>query len=382
MKSIIKKAIVMMIAIAVLILPMAVSAAAPIYNENKQYALSVGTKNYSISSSYNYTIFSFDPSEEAEYTFTAGGKLMGIASYNGMWISYEPSSATVTENSITWECTSVGQSIWISVKTDRTAKVSVTVEKKEIEKEEEIPWTMYKNVHTPTPFTFTGNVADLEYVDTEDGVDDRPTLGDDGYYHFKDENGPILYVDLDDPIMNLVDAQSYGQLKYIGYDGEKIVTKIDFYDSFAEYAAKADKNTMLYPLTEDLIQLYKLVGQDKGWYGEDGWIGGTDEDYWMFACYYDATKLDDTDNDNNNGGNNNSGNTGNDSNNGNNTGNGNNNSGNNNNSNTNTNTNTNTNNSNSSLISPATGDNSTVYIAVLLILASAVAILAVKKLKN
>lgn len=296
MKSIMKKAIALVIAVAVLIVPMAVSAA--VYDENAEpTALSLGNKNYTVSTANDYAIFSFTPDSEAEYTFTAKNTLIGIVSYNGMWVSVQPSTSTVSENTVTWKCTGVGQSIWLAAKSDK-ATLTIIVEKKEVEKEEELPWTMYQNKVTPTPFTFTGNVNDLEYVDTFDGVDDRPTLGDDGYYHFKNENGPIIYVDLNDSMMNLVDAQGYGQLKYVGYDGDKIVSKIDFYDSFAAYAANADKTTMLYPLTEDLITIYRLVGQYKGWYGADGWIGGEDEDFWMFACYYDATLLDDEEDNN------------------------------------------------------------------------------------
>ncbi|MBR2489845.1 MAG: hypothetical protein IKB45_05170, partial [Clostridia bacterium] len=302
MKNIFKKALVAVIALAVLILPMAVSAAAPVYDENSDNykKLSMGEKSYDISSSYDYTIFTFTPSEKAEFKFEASGKPLGIVSYNGMWVTVEPSDSTITETSFKWECTGVGQSIWVAVKTDKASTVSVNVTKTDKQQQQELPWTMYQNVHTPTPFTFTGNANSLEYVDTEDGVDDRPSLGEDGYYHFQSENGPILYVDLDDSMMNLVDAQSFGQLRYIGYDGEQIVTKIDFYDAFEEYAAAADRNTMLYPLTEDLIQIYKLVGQFRGWYGDDGWIGGTDEDFWMFACYYDPAGLEGSNNNNNN----------------------------------------------------------------------------------
>ena len=45
-------------------------------------------------------------------------------------------------------------------------------------------------------------------------------------------------------------------------------------------------NTKLYPLTEDLIEIYKNVGESQRWYGADGWIGGELEDCWMFSCYF------------------------------------------------------------------------------------------------
>jgi len=293
LKNIIKKTFALIIAVIIVIIPISVSALD--YNDMAEpIELSLGTNEYDINADYVYTVFSYEPAEVAEYVFTAEGKLMGIASYNGMWITYEPGESTVTDESVVWNCTGVGQNLWITVKTDNASSVAVTVAKNEKEKEEEIPWTKYQNVHTPASFTFDGNAGNLAVIDTKDGVDDSPFLGDDGFYHFKSVTGPIIYADLDDSKMNLVDAQSYGQIKYIGYEEDKIVTKIDFYDAFEEYSVAADSTTKLYPLTEDLIQIYKLVGQSRGWYGEGGWIGGTDQDCWMFACYYDTTELAET----------------------------------------------------------------------------------------
>ena len=105
MKSIMKKVLVFVIALVVLALPMAVSAA--VYNEEESdpAALSLGTKTYNISTEYEYTFFAYAPTEVAEYTFTAGNKLVGVASYNGMWISYEPSEDTVKDTSVVWNCT-------------------------------------------------------------------------------------------------------------------------------------------------------------------------------------------------------------------------------------------------------------------------------------
>ena len=88
--------------------------------------------------------------------------------------------------------------------------------------------------------------------------------------------------------MNLADAINYGQLKSLVYDGDTVVKIIDYNNAFAQYVAKADENQMLYPLTEDLITIYKNVGEYHGWYKEDGWIYNSD-DAWMYACYYDET---------------------------------------------------------------------------------------------
>ena len=86
--------------------------------------------------------------------------------------------------------------------------------------------------------------------------------------------------------MNLVDAMGYGQLNYVVTEDGETVEIIDYNAAFGAYAECADEETGLYPLTEDLMEIYKKVGEYQGWYGEDGWVGGIEEDSWMFACYY------------------------------------------------------------------------------------------------
>ena len=95
--------------------------------------------------------------------------------------------------------------------------------------------------------------------------------------------------------MNLNDALSYGQLKGAVYEDGKVVKLIDYNAAFLKYSNSADPTTMLYPLTEDLIEIYKGVGDYQGWYGEEGWVGGTEDDAWMFACYYDENYVDPSD---------------------------------------------------------------------------------------
>lgn len=294
MKSIMKKAIALVIAVAVLIVPMAVSAA--VYDEfANPIQLSVGTKNYSVDTSYDYAVFELSPSAVGEYTISVDGGKVGIVGY--YWVTTTPSDSVVCEDSVVFKCSSVGQGVLVAAKADKST-IKITVTKKDLVKEQEIPWTIYQNVHTPKAFTFEGNAEALTYVDTFDGIDDSPYMDEDGYFHYGSENGPQLYVDLDDDMMNLVAAIGYGKLAYVGKDGDKIVTKIDYTSAIDAYIKKADAETKLYPLTEDLIQVYKWVGQNNNWYGDDGFVGGNDPDCWMFACYYDAILLDDEEDNN------------------------------------------------------------------------------------
>ncbi len=281
--------------------------------ENSDVLLELGTKDYPLLDGYGYTIFSFEPSDIGKYNFTSTNALIGIVSYNGMWVTVAPSDQTITENNFVWECTDVGQTIWVAAKYNpltrtiddgKSVTISITREDLVIDT---MPWTTYINTHKPSAFTFNGDADKLEPVEVFDSFVNKPVMGTDGYYHLDSATGPILYVDLDDAMMNLVDAMSYGQVKDIIMDGDKIVAKIDYNEAFGEYADSADKTLMLYPLTDDLIAIYKGTGHFQGWYGESGWLGTTADDGYLFACYFinDGTVNNNGNNNNNNNNNNN-----------------------------------------------------------------------------
>lgn len=283
-----KKLLSLLMAVILTVTPMAVlaEAADPVSLENyvqSDESLSVGTKEYRMVPDCIYTVFYFEPTEIGNYIFTASNGLVALVSYNGMWVTIEPTAETVTENSFEWECRSVGQSILVAVITD-DATVNLSVEKEEIVIVE-IPWTVYENKFTPVPFTFEGNEDDLLYVDTFDKTCDIAVQGADGYYHLGSANGPLLYACLADFQMSLAAAMEYGQLKDVIYEGDTVVQKINYNQALGEYLACTDE-TAYYPLTEDLMIIFRGVGKFQGWYGADGWIGGNLDDAWMFACYY------------------------------------------------------------------------------------------------
>ncbi len=278
-----KKAFALILVLVMLCMPTVVLAEDNYINSEEFFTN--GSRDYAVDANYEYTVFTLEPSEIGTYYISSTNALLGIVSYNGMWVTINPSSETVCENSISWDCTGVGQSIWVAVKAEGdTANITVSDEELIIV---EIPREEYKNTAKLAPFTYEGDADELVYVDIEDDVAESAVLGEDGFYHLNSADGAILYIDLDDPMMNLADAMSYGQLKGVVYDGDTVVKIVDYNNAFAEYINYADEETMLYPLTADIIEIYKEVGNYQGWYGEDGWVGGTEEDAWMFACYYD-----------------------------------------------------------------------------------------------
>ena len=260
--------------------------------------LEVGENMYVVDGSYQYTVYAFEPSEEGKYTFSSDDSVMGIVSNNGMWITTDPSAETVNANEFTWECNSVGQSIWVAVMAN-TNVANITITKEELAPVVEPEYTVYENKATPEAFEYDGDVAELELVNTEDDVIDNAVLGEDGYYHLNTADGPILYVDLNDKLISMVGlVGATGLNSYVVEDGV-IVEKIDYTTAMMDYIACADvieipnedvegetTSMYLYPLTEDLMVMYKEGGAAKGWYDADLGLIGDVEDGWMFACYY------------------------------------------------------------------------------------------------
>ncbi|MBR6514941.1 MAG: S-layer homology domain-containing protein [Clostridia bacterium] len=255
----------------------------PVYDdENSPFGyLAVGTYDYDLSADYQYTIYEFSPEEEGLYTITANDSLVGIASYNGMWVSIEPSADTVNAASVEWECTSVGQSIWVSVK-GGAATANITVEYEIGGDDPEYPiYETYTNVALPESVVLPeGTFVNVAY---NDETVDTAVLGEDGFYHLNSVDGAILYVNLADSTMNLSDAMSYGQLKGATWEDGILKVITDYNEAYQAYIDVAADGYA--PLTEDLMVILKEVGANQGWYGEGGWVAST-EDAWMFACYY------------------------------------------------------------------------------------------------
>ena len=247
--------------------------------------LSVGEINYDVNSDHKYTVLVFCPTEAGKYTVSSDNAKLGIISYNGMWATVVPSEDTVNSGVVEWNCTSVGQKIWIAVDCkDESAVISV-----EMGEHISTGVVRVEYVNKVTPYTFTLDdeiKSKLVRVETFDTILDNAELGSDGNYHLNDKNGPFLYANLSDIVMSLYGAYGYGQLKYVIYEDQKAVSSVDYNNAFNEYYTAISGSSKYYPLTEDLIEMFKNVGHGKGWYGSDGFVGGDLDDAWMFACYY------------------------------------------------------------------------------------------------
>ncbi|MBR5472495.1 MAG: hypothetical protein IKU82_00750 [Clostridia bacterium] len=295
MKKIFKIIICTIVCMALLLVPMTVMAEEGVTYNISATTLTEGTNTYTLDGTVPYTVFKLHPTAVGDFTITSSDCVMGIVSYHDMWVQFEPTDEIVNLNEINWSCTDTNQSIMIGVKAD-TSDVSITVTRKE-SIVVEIPWDIYENIATPEKFEMP-DFVDLEalengYVDFEDSVIDEAVLGDDGYYHLNEKNGPILFANLNDPIMSLYDMSGYGRVAAIYYDNGEVIKKVDYTDAFNEYIAALPTNaggiisSYYYPLTADLIEMFKEIGATHDWYsGDNAWIYDS-EDAWLYACYYD-----------------------------------------------------------------------------------------------
>ena len=283
MKNTMKTIIAIMLAALLICLSFSALAEGDNYIEYTDDTLVEGENIVNLDGDYDYTVFAFRPTRIGKYTFTSLANI-ALASANGMWVTIDLSTETVNAQSFEWTCTDENQSIYIAVESAADhAVINIGWEEYVVVI---IPRTPYENKATLSAFDFPYAESSLKKVDINDDVLNEAVLGEDGYYHLDSVDGPILYANLDDAAMSLSNANSFGQLVYPIYEDGKLVSKIDYTDAFTEYEAVADADTLLYPLTEDIIAIFQNVGEANAWYGEDGWIGGELDDAWMFACYW------------------------------------------------------------------------------------------------
>ncbi|MBQ8683612.1 MAG: redoxin domain-containing protein [Clostridia bacterium] len=117
----------------------------------------------------------------------------------------------------------------------------------------------------------------------------------DGFYHIGTKTGPILLMRLgeDAPDLSFQKMlESTGVKKYF-YDSKgEFVKKEDYTSRMAEYVAKMDSKTGVYPVTKDLMYIVKEYGEYAGWWdgSENALLSGyknlNKELAWMFACCY------------------------------------------------------------------------------------------------
>ena len=301
MKKTIKVIVTAIVCLAVLILPMTVMAEEGIDYIISATILTEGENTCTPESGVPYTVFILDPEETGEYTISSDDCLIGIVSYLDMWVQFEPTEDIVNTNVIEWSCGDANQAIMIGVSAN-VGEFVINVTREELDTSDAIPYIIYENAVKPEKFEMPSfvDVTAFEdgYVDFEDKTVDNAVLGDDGYYHLNDKNGPVLFANLNDSIMSLYTIINYGKLSSVAYENDVAIEITDYTQAFMEYVdalpvnAEGTITSFYYPLTADLIEFFKEVGASNNWYsGDEPWVYDS-EDAWMFACYYDADVTD------------------------------------------------------------------------------------------
>lgn len=221
--------------------------------EVSQTALTLGTNSLTMLDTAITTIFVFEPSETAVYTFTAPeGAILGYWGA-GSWFLSDPKSTT---NTYEWTCTGVGQSAYIGI-SGIEGNFALNIEKTGDYTVVEIPIVKYENKATLESFTLPEGAQLHGYIDVTAETNYTAVLGTDGYYHLNSADGDVILVDMDyqDIILSAA-LKSDRPVMYVhdtDENGNKV--KYDIGDAVLAYEAVMDANGY-YPLTEDLIYFY------------------------------------------------------------------------------------------------------------------------------
>ncbi len=258
--------------------------------EKKEYevsktALALGDNALTLLDTAITTIYVFEPTETAKYTFTAPeGAIVGYWGA-GSWFLSDPKS---TSNTCEWTCTGVGQKAYIGV-SGVDGSFNLNIAKTGDYTVVEIPIVQYENRADLNPFTLPEGTTLHSYIDVTADTTHTAVLGDDGYYHFNGADGDVILVDMnyqDIVLSNALNSDRPVMYAYVT-DDEGNQIKYDIGAAVKEYEAVMDENGY-YPLTEDLILFYDTYAVGAGTY--TFYVTGTynEDNVWMY-CMRTAT---------------------------------------------------------------------------------------------
>lgn len=273
--------------------------------------LELGDNDIHLSAEAANSLYGFTPDETGVYQFTVSEGVIG-----NWGTSFNPVDNTAEKTkTLSWTCTSVGQSVLVGV-TGTTATIVNVARTDDYIPPVEIPWDYYEITYDFSyEIPFDADIIDIDVTDPEEDV---AVLDKDGFYRYGSANGPLMVADLSNVEIDILDAYNYGQLRAYLYDENGTqIARIDYNEAMYEYATYG-----LAPVTEELATMIKQVGDTHSWWTAGGFVFAdtaplNEESAWMAFCsYIKGSELNDDTSGPNNGGNGNN-NTGNDQNNGN-----------------------------------------------------------------
>lgn len=243
-------------------------------------SLAVGRNNVTLDTTATYTLYEFSPTQTGIYQIRV---TMGRVSDWGT--AYNPVDNTPNKtNTLTWTCTSVGQSVMIGFSGAQTTACTI-IRTGNYVPPVEIPWNYYENTYD---FSYQLD-ADAETVDVDltDGGEHTAVLGEDGFYHYGSAQGPLMVADLSTAEINIADAYANGGLRaWLMDENQETISKNDYNEAMNAYYKAG-----LVPVTEELARMLQELGQANGWWISGGLVftDAAPEDLsmaWMQLCAY------------------------------------------------------------------------------------------------
>ena len=231
--------------------------------------------------SRNY--FLFIPTESGNYEFSIPeGKNATIGYYGAPHFVQENSAAEVKDNKFTINIrpSMIGtngtgtSSIVIGIDAGKKVKncvLGINRLSDYIKTVEDEPWTIYQKSVELQDYKLPSNVEIKEFDLTASTDTYKMVFNEnDGYYHLKDKNGPLVLVRLTEDCeyiacFNTILDRS-GVSKYFYDEEDNFVKKESYSECLLEYIEYADEDNGVYPLTEDLKYIIQQRGEYVGWW--------------------------------------------------------------------------------------------------------------------
>ncbi len=213
------------------------------------------------------TLYAFEPADLGVYEIAVDKEAV-LSHWNGSVFYVTGLNKETTAGKLEVICSALGQSLLIGLSGVDAANITIT-RTDDYVPAASVEYVTYENKHTPIA-GFKLPAGELTAVDIT--VSQTVILGADGYYHYGDASGPILYVDMTGTTYaDLYEcyypsaAEPADRLRgtYVGEDGKKY--GYDFITAMKAYADALDENGYYY-LTEDLANYLQMYGKDQGWY--------------------------------------------------------------------------------------------------------------------
>lgn len=275
----------------------------PVTDGSTRVTLVPGQRNY----------FLYTPTQPGSYAFSSDAAGAAIGYYGAPHFVQENSAAEVVDNTFTQSirATMIGSGdtgstvivigIDADASTDSCTLSVIRTGEPEWSVEDE-PWTVYEPTVELKAYALPAGSKTAEFDLTAASDKYNLVLGSDGYYHLDSEDGALVLVYLTkDPkylpcFKNILDRS--GVNKYFYDENGEFIKKETYDQCLLSYIEKADEDSGLYPLTEDLKYIIQQRGEYSGWWDISGQnylfvdenrVPQTDinsEIAWLFMCCY------------------------------------------------------------------------------------------------